>query len=185
MVNAKGLHAGPDLQKVKDRRRWAERRSFGPPDRRRGPCGIIPEERRSRPERRGFRDRRSVSERRRHLRFRLACSGYTLLRNHLSRVGEIVDVSQGGLAFKYMEDEALCSGAFELDVYVKEYGFLWAGIPHKTVSDIEMERDIPYSSIRMRRRGVVFLDLSQDDRDKLKALIRIHDQNCEDVNCSL
>ncbi|MBN1103014.1 MAG: hypothetical protein JXL84_06335 [Deltaproteobacteria bacterium] len=185
MANGKVLHAATELRKVKDRRHRQERRALVPMDRRWGPLCGVREERRSRSERRDFRDRRCVSDRRRYLRFRLAYFGYTHLRNHLSKVGEIVDVSQGGLAFKYVADDVPCCGAFELDVYVREYGFIWKGIPHKTVSDIEMERDIPFSSVRMRRRGVVFLDLSPDAREKLESLLGIHDQNCEDAKCGL
>jgi hypothetical protein len=96
---------------------------------------------------------------------------FALLKNHTSSVGQIINVSRGGLAFKYLADEIPADEGWELDVFLASQGFLWKGVPHRTILDIEMAPESPFSSVRMRRRAVAFQNLTDEHVSRLESLL--------------
>ncbi len=96
---------------------------------------------------------------------------FVLIRNGQSKVGQIIDVSRGGLSFKYLSDESLHGDQWELDILLSEHGFLWRRIPYRTVLDSEILPEIPFSSIRMRRRAIAFEDVTGEDATRLGFLL--------------
>ena len=115
---------------------------------------------------------KETSDQRKHKRLRVQDGVYVVLRNETHKLGMILDVSPGGLAFKYVDDDGGMEASFELDIFLAGHGLVWKGVPHKTVSDVETERGIPFSSVRMRRRGVQFKDLSRDHLSHLEYVIQ-------------
>jgi len=95
-------------------------------------------------------------ERRRHKRFRAQEGAFVDLGNHRMKLGEIIDISKGGLAFRYIDIGDRPTGSFELDISFKETGFRLEKVAAKTISDLQITKDFPYSSTKMRRQGVQF-----------------------------
>ncbi len=110
-------------------------------------------------------ERRSMAaeervERRRHKRFRAQEGAFVGLGNHRIKLGEIIDISKGGLAFRYIDIGDRPIGTFELDISFKKTGFRLEKVPAKTISDLVITKDFPYSSTKMRRQGVQFGELT-------------------------
>ncbi len=112
-----------------------------------------------------------VSEKRKHARLSAGERVFALVKNGVSSVGQIIDVSRGGLSFKYLSEESLPGCSRRLDVFVPGHKFLWMKIPHRTVRDLDLPLDVPFSSIRMKRRCVAFEPLGEEHLLRLEVLI--------------
>jgi hypothetical protein len=76
------------------------------------------------------------------------------LRDHRGKIGEIIDVSKGGLAFHYIDIGDRPKGSLELDIFLKQVGFRLEKLPAKTVFDVEIPRSLHQGITTIRRHGV-------------------------------
>ena len=113
----------------------------------------------------------SHSEKRKHTRLPAGDKAFALVKNGVNNVGQIIDVSRGGLAFKYMSEASLPGCTPRLDVFVPGHKFLWTKIPHRTVRDMDLLLEAPFSTIRMKRRSIAFDPLSEEHLVRLEVLI--------------
>jgi hypothetical protein len=111
-------------------------------------------------------------EQRRHKRFQVPKGAFVGLGPHDTKVGQIVDLSMGGLAFRYVGDAEPSNG--ELDIFLSERDFYVGRIPFKTVSDFEVTGRAGVSSIAMRRSGVQFRKLNRNQTSQLEHFIQKH-----------
>ncbi len=118
--------------------------------------------------------RQRGAERRKHQRFQAEDGAMVTLRRYASLVGRIIDISKGGLAFRYMDTDERPRGSFQLDILVERAGFLLEKVPAKTISDLELPKEFSYSPTTMRRQGVQFGDLTENQKSKLESFIRNH-----------
>ena len=116
----------------------------------------------------------SISDQRRHTRFRAEEGAFAVLRNHATRVGQILDISKGGLAFTYVADGLPPNGRCALDIFVSGRGYGVRGIPYRTVTDFELDKAFYLSCVSMRRRGIQFMDLTEEHQTRLDDLIQNH-----------
>jgi hypothetical protein len=80
----------------------------------------------------------------------------------------------GGLAFKYLADEARSNGAGELDIFIRENSLCVKNIPVQTVSDFELARENAFSTVRLRQQGVQFGKLTSDQTSQLEFILKNH-----------
>jgi len=113
-------------------------------------------------------------EKREHERFQVEEGIFAVLRNDDRNLGEIIDISIAGLAFKYFIYEEKINGSSELDIFLIDSGFHSTGIPFKTVSDFEVNSNIPFSSVKLRRRGVQFTGLKHGQLSQIENFIKNH-----------
>ena len=111
-------------------------------------------------------------ERRKYTRFRAKDGALIEVRSHRGRLGEIIDISKGGLAFRYIDIGDRPKGSFELDIFLKETGFRLEKVPAKTISDLKTTKYFPYSSTKTRRQGVQFGELTENQISKLDHFIK-------------
>jgi hypothetical protein len=111
-------------------------------------------------------------ERRKYIRFRAKDGALIELRSLRGRLGEIIDISKGGLAFRYIDIGDRPKGSFELDIFLKETGFRLEKVPAKTISDLETKKYFPYSTTKTRRQGVQFGKLRRQQISKLDDFIK-------------
>lgn len=116
--------------------------------------------------------RTTHGERRKDKRFGAKLGTFIVLRPDYTKLGQIIDVSAGGLAFRYMAGETSAVHSAEMDIFAGSNGFHLPGIPFETVSDLETGRDIPFTSIAMRRRSVKFGELTESQASELRHFIR-------------
>ena len=118
------------------------------------------------------------AERRQHKRFRVHEGAFAILRPRydilgqvIDIVGQIVNVSRGGLMFRYITSEYHSHEPFQLDIVVAGDDFRLDGIPFKTASDTDMGDPLSLSSVAMRRQGVQFGALTDDQGVQLEYFI--------------
>lgn len=109
-------------------------------------------------------------ERREFKRFRLPKSSFAGLGPYFGRIGGIVDLSMGGLAFSYIGVEEP-DGSSYLDIFLIVHDFYLRRIPFVTVSDIPIVLDVR-KDMTLRRRGVRFEKLTVRQRSQLEHLIQ-------------
>jgi hypothetical protein len=89
-------------------------------------------------------------------------------------MGKIIDISEGGLAFRYINTEDKTSGPCELDIFLSDGNFYLNKVPFKNISDVEMDNVPSLASIRTRRSGVQFGELTQSQIFDLEYFIQNH-----------
>ena len=117
--------------------------------------------------------RKRTVERRRSKRYRAVEGAYAAISPKSHKLGQIIDISMGGLAFKYIDtnnsdtnnsdtnkEDKKNHGKSEESIFLSSMGFYVGDLPFKTISDNEVT-DIPsFSSMKVRQRHVQFTDLS-------------------------
>jgi hypothetical protein len=115
-----------------------------------------------------------VVERRKHKRFRAEEGAYAAVRPHYDKIGQIIDVSRGGLAFRYLVSDGQEDISSELDIFLIGDDFHLDMLPFKTVSDQEIPERLSPGSQKMRRCAVQFGELTQIQALKLEEFILKH-----------
>jgi hypothetical protein len=115
--------------------------------------------------------RKEMVERRKHKRFQGREGALAALGPHSTRIGQIIDVSMGGLAFSYIAGEEPSDGSFELGILFAEESFYLTQIPFKTISDQEA-KEVPFSFVKMRRCGVQFGEMTHSQISQVEYFIQ-------------
>jgi len=115
-----------------------------------------------------------VVERRKHKRFQPKEGAYAAVRPQYDKIGQIIDVSRGGLAFRYMVCGSQEDKSSELDIFLIGDGFHLDKVPFQTVWDQEIRERSCAGSQRMRRCAVQFEELTQMQTLQLEEFIRDH-----------
>jgi c-di-GMP-binding flagellar brake protein YcgR len=87
-------------------------------------------------------------------------------------LGQIIDISRGGLSFRYMDNGMIEDQEDLLTILSTDQQFYLVNIPFQTVSDFALVNIPTFSSIIMRRRGVRFRDLDEEQARRLEEFIR-------------
>jgi hypothetical protein len=119
-----------------------------------------------------LRDRKGKSRKRppdlrKYKRFRAHDNAFVDLRVSPVKVGKIVDISRGGLAFRYLRVGTHLGETFELDMYSRNNDFRMEKVPVTTVWDRGSPDEL-YFSTRTRLRGVHFGKLTQEQLSELE-----------------
>ena len=113
-------------------------------------------------------------ERRQSKRFKVAEGAFAALINHNNKLGQIRDISAKGLSFRYIDSQEGPSEARELKIILGSGGLCVDKVPVKRVTDFEIKSEFSFSSIKMRRIGLEFGKLTQDQQVRLSHFIQNH-----------
>ncbi len=109
---------------------------------------------------------KTQSERRKHKRVEMADD---ILVFNETTFGQIINISQGGLAFRFLTNKELAQESlFRIGILNSGSGFFLENIPCKTITSIDSAPIHPTGSTIVRRNGVMFTDLSQEQIHKLE-----------------
>jgi len=87
----------------------------------------------------------------------------------------LLNISRGGLAFKYINsDTPQADDASELVIFSSHREYVLKGVPCKTISNVKLVEDNPFSSISMRVCGIQFGMLTDKQKDLLNYFINNH-----------
>jgi len=114
---------------------------------------------------------RPVENKREESRFWIQEYAYAVLRPASKKVGQIVDISRGGLSFRYPDAGGDHAESFELDIFLVGDDFYLDKIPFRTVSERDMDIELPDQSLTMKQCGVKFDKLTQEQLERLDLLI--------------
>ena len=114
------------------------------------------------------------SDRREHTRYRVDDAAFAFSDSRFP--GRICDISMGGLAFAFIDQDAADSQMSEIDIMDTSNGFFLEKIPCSSITSKIMQNDTPFSVLRIARKSVRFGDLSEDQKDALEDYL---------MNCTL
>jgi hypothetical protein len=113
------------------------------------------------------------TEQRIHKRFRVRENSYVTLGGRVSKLGQIIDISQGGLSFRYIDIGERPNSSLEVKLSIKnDNGFQLEHISFETIYDLRATKEFPFSFTRIRRRGGQFVALTPDQESGLEYLIQ-------------
>jgi hypothetical protein len=115
---------------------------------------------------------KDLPERRRFKRLQVQQNTFALLRGQASKLGRVIDISDGGLAFRYVSIGEHLKSVFELDLVSSRGDLRLNGLPVKVVSNLERQSKSPPGRIRLRRVGVQFRELTHDQISQLERFMR-------------
>lgn len=115
---------------------------------------------------------RILEERRQHKRFLATDGTYAIFGKYSNKLGQVVDISNGGLAFRYNDNENRSTDEFHLSIMVAGATDMNEEISFtaKTITDFEISRGTKYF-MPQRQTHVEFVELSEDQKELLKKLI--------------
>jgi hypothetical protein len=113
-----------------------------------------------------------IIERRSHERYQVQQGIYALLKNGSSKLGQIINISSGGLAFMYINHEERIGEPVEVDIFISGNGYFLKGIPCKKISDIHVDNFVPFSTFEMRQLGVQFGAMNDGQAAQLDSFIK-------------
>ena len=91
-------------------------------------------------------------------------------KNEFFMLGEIVDISEGGLGICYIDVEERYHEALEVSVYGLDNAVLLNRIPCRMMYDVEVPNG-PLEALSLRRCGIQFEGISKDHLDQLRQFI--------------
>ena len=107
--------------------------------------------------------RKRTIERRKNRRFKAVEGAYAAVSPNSHKLGQILDISMGGLAFKYIDTsngESKKEQTPEETIFLSSMGYYVGDLPFQTISDYEVTNAPSFSSMKVRKRHVQFSDLS-------------------------
>ena len=126
-------------------------------------------------DRRSRKDRRSGLQRRKHQRFQLEDFTFVNLKSEADKdLGQLIDISNGGLSFRYFVGAKKPGNFSKLDIVLSGSDFAITGLPFRVVSDTELTNGFQYSPINFRRYCVQFEELTYNQNFKLCYFLSNH-----------
>lgn len=118
------------------------------------------------------------SERRKNIRFLVQDDVIAALQNGSTKIGQVKDISMGGLSFDHIYDENLSREPSKTDIVLLVNEFCISRIPCRVVYDIPAPTPTEYQSLTIslltRRCGVQFEVLSQDQIAQLNFFLKTY-----------
>lgn len=111
-------------------------------------------------------------ERRKNRRLQVTRDAFVALGPYYLRVGQIIDVSMDGLAFRCFGAQEPSNRSFELDIFLAGTAFYLHKVPFKTISDLEVADEAWSRSIKIRRYGVQLGQLTSNQTSQLEYFIQ-------------
>lgn len=118
--------------------------------------------------------RKEKVERRKHQRFQVQDGAFAILSPDFCNWGQIIDISRGGLAFRYTGSEQLPNASFDLGISSAKVGFYLGKVPFKVIWDFEIANEVDYNFTTIRRCGVEFGKLTPHQISQLEYFIEDH-----------
>ncbi len=115
---------------------------------------------------------KNTIEQRKHKRFRVQYGAFVVFRFNDSKLGQIIDISRGGLAFRYVANGKQSKGPDQLDIMLAEKDFHIEKLPFKTIFDFEIPSVVAFNSLKTRRCGVQFGKFTQNQISQLESFIK-------------
>ena len=115
-------------------------------------------------------------DRRRQKRYKIKDPAHVLIEcGSIGELGDLLDISIGGLAYKRYENSGLINEEAVLELFLSDDSFSIKNIPYNMISDIIIDNDLPFNFIDIvKRRGVKFGLLTGKQISALECFIENH-----------
>jgi len=95
-----------------------------------------------------------------------------VIKSKPARMGEIVEISQNGLVFLYLENGLDFAQLGEMDIIFTDDDFHLARMPFKPIMETAVEADAPFDVLTMRRMTVEFGGLTAQQKVQLQHVLK-------------
>ena len=114
-----------------------------------------------------------MTEKRKHKRFNVEIGSLLVLEpRSREKLGDILNLSRGGLAYRYVPDTVQPLNSFEIDIFwVPGDSSFLNNVPCITISDSDAARRFPIDRNKYRLRGVQFRELAESQISRLEFCI--------------
>lgn len=117
------------------------------------------------------------NDRRKHKRYKISDVAFAVLKSEMNEdLGQITNISRGGLAFEYFVGSRKMEKASFLDIMLIKNEFYIHQIPVRTIADFNISNELPFSTITKRRQSVCFESLDEVQEKQIDYLIRFHSE---------
>ncbi len=113
-----------------------------------------------------------MDERRKQSRYKISDMAYAACQSEPCIVGQIIDVSQAGISFSYMDEKGVPATLSEIGIRFVGYNIVVKKMPFQSVYDAGIVGH-PTSTVKMRRHGGYFLSPTPDQEKKLEQFIQL------------
>jgi len=114
-------------------------------------------------------------DRRKHKRYAMKGLAFAILKSDSDEeLGQIIDLSRGGVAFQYFVGSKRLLTAEYLNIMLAKNSLYIDKIKVRTVFDFEIENKLPFSSISKRQQSLCFEELTAEQKIKVDYLIKHH-----------
>ena len=120
---------------------------------------------------------KDLLDRRNQDRFLVQDGAFAVVRPQFTQLGQIIDISGDGLAFRYPVTGDQTNGSAELDLFLVGNRFYLERLPFKAIADHKLAKKKFSGSMPMRRFGVQFGELKESQISKLEYFIRNYTLN--------
>ncbi len=111
-------------------------------------------------------------ERRQHKRIQIKSQADAVLLGPTFTKGvQIIDISKGGLAFRYVHGQKPSNGLFEIDILWDHIDLNLIKLKVRTISDYQIPNEFLLDVIPLRRCGAQFAELTKDQISQLENFI--------------
>ncbi len=120
-------------------------------------------------------------ERRKHERFHVQEGALAVLGPHFRKMGQIMDISWGGLSFRYVARDEPSEGQINLNISLPDGTFRFHDAPFQTVWDSSTPYDFSFGAITFGQCGVRFGQLSDVQTSQLEYFMHNYTENEVDM----
>ncbi|MBU1170592.1 MAG: hypothetical protein KKD44_13600 [Proteobacteria bacterium] len=113
-------------------------------------------------------------ERRVEERLALDEGAYSVIDSYAPQICSIINIGSNGLSYVYFKGDEPAFESLTMDIIVTGYGFCLERIPFKKVADYKAPDATENSPFEKRVACIEFVDLSEDQQEKINAFIDTH-----------
>ena len=100
-------------------------------------------------------------------RFRPSIPTFVKLRSGSEEdIGQLIEISRGGLSIQYFINEEKTRTYSELDIFTSDADFAIKAVPIQNISDGEL-RGLPFETEIIRRHGIKFEEMTEEQNSQL------------------
>ena len=114
-----------------------------------------------------------TDDRRKHKRYKLPEGTFAALQSSYL-VGQIINLSLGGVSFRCISSGRRGFNGSILEIFSRDNHFYLKKIPFKVVSEIDLENQVPFSSIQMKQISGKFSGLTEYQKSQLDYFLRTY-----------
>ena len=119
------------------------------------------------------------AKRRKYVRFLAQPNAYAALGSSFTKIGKILDISMGGLAFEYFSSsEDLNQYDSTVTIFISVNSFYLENVPCRMISDLPKcgsdNSSVLNSNYLVKRSCIQFMTISEDQKQRLEYFLNYH-----------
>ena len=134
-------------------------------------------------DRRCLAERRSGIERRKKKRFRVKDGAFAVKNSDINIAGPIQNISSSGFTFRYIGKIGQIGRSLEVNLFYIGEGHFLTKLPSKAIYDFKIDSKTPNNELTIRRCGVQFAELTDNQMSLIKDFILKYGDRRFDKDC--